>query len=355
MKYFEYQDSKSYKFWQVEIEETTLTIRYGKIGTAGQEKISSFDSVEKAEKEMAKLIAEKTKKGYVEKVEASAKKLSKRITVSYEEAEQDKTLLEKVTSFLNTPQAAETESLVIGAWEDPHENRPQDALNSLADNHAKLPHLTELFIGDMDSEEAEISWINQGDYTRIFTAFPALERLHIKGSTELTLSSIPLKHDKLKALTIECGGLPKQIIRTISAAHLPNLEFLTLYLGVEEYGFDGGIDDLRPFMKTGLFPKLRHLGLVDSEIATEIAIEIAGAPILEQLETLDLSLGTLTDEGGRALLASDQIKKLKKLDLHYHYLSNEVMKEFKHLGILVDVTEQQKTEDDRYRYPAVTE
>ncbi|MFZ6733118.1 STM4015 family protein [Undibacterium sp. Ji42W] len=352
--YFEYQDSKSYKFWQVEIEANTLNVKYGKIGTAGQEKISSFDTPEKAQKEMEKLMSEKTKKGYVEKTDASAKKIARRIGVSYDEAEEGKTLLEKVTAFLETTQATEVESLVIAAWEEPHETSPQEALDLLIANPAKLPQLKELFVGDMDSEECEISWIIQADYTQLFTAFPALERLHIKGSTDLTLSTLPLKHEHLKALTIECGGLPNKIIETIVTAQLPNLEYLQLYIGVEDYGFDGKLDDLRPFMQKDLFPKLTHLGLVDSEIANEIATEIAQASVLEQLETLDLSMGTLSDDGGRALLDSDKIAGLKKLDLHYHYLSNDMIKEFKKMPILVDVTDQQDTEEE-WRYPAVTE
>ncbi|MES2038757.1 MAG: STM4015 family protein [Pseudomonadota bacterium] len=352
--YFEYQDSKSYKFWQVEIEANTLNVKYGKIGTAGQEKISSFDTPEKAQKEMEKLISEKTKKGYVEKTDASSKKIARRIAVSYDEAEEGKTLLEKVTAFLETAQAAEVESLVIAAWEEPHETGPQESLDLLIANPGKLPQLRELFVGDMDSEECEISWIIQADYTKLFAAFPALERLHIKGSTDLTLSTEPLKHDNLKALTIECGGLPKKIIDVIATAQLPNLEYLQLYIGVDEYGFDGKLDDLRPFMQKGLFPKLKHLGLVDSEIANEIAIEIAQASVLEQLETLDLSMGTLSDDGGRALLNSNKIAELKKLDLHYHYLSNDMIKEFKKLLIIVDVTDQQDIEDE-WRYPAVTE
>ncbi|MES2935671.1 MAG: STM4015 family protein [Pseudomonadota bacterium] len=353
--YFEYQDSKSYKFWQIEIEEATLVVKYGKIGTAGQEKTTSFDSAEQAQKEMAKLIAEKTKKGYVEKGAASAKKVAKRIAVNYEEAEAGKTLLEKVEAFLGTPQAAQVESLVIAAWEDAYENGPQEALDMLAGNAAKLPNLKELFVGDMDSEECEISWINQGDYTNIFPAFPGLERLHIKGSTSLVLSEMPIQHKNLKALTIECGGLPKKIIETLTSAKLPELEFLLLYLGVDEYGFDATMADLRPFMTAQLFPKLTYLGLVDSQIADEIALEIAQAKVLDQLETLDLSLGTLTDQGGQALLASSQILKLKKLDLHYHFLSNDMMKKFKQLAIQVDVSDQQAVDEDDYRYPAVTE
>lgn len=39
-------------------------VRYGRIGTDGQEKIKSFDSTTQAEKERDKLIAQKTKKGY---------------------------------------------------------------------------------------------------------------------------------------------------------------------------------------------------------------------------------------------------------------------------------------------------
>ncbi|MCH8621208.1 STM4015 family protein [Undibacterium sp. TS12] len=356
--YFEYQDSKSYKFWQVEIEANALTVKYGKIGTAGQEKISSFDTEEKAQKEMAKLISEKNKKGYVEKADASAKKIARRLGVSYDEAEEGKTLAEKMAAFLDSTQATEVESLVIAAWEEPYEGGPQEALDLMIAQSGKLTSLKELFVGDMDSEECEISWIKQADYTNLLTAFPALERLHIKGSSDLVLSSQVLKHANLKALTIECGGLPKAVIETITTAHLPELEYLQLYLGVDDYGFDAKLADLRPFMQKGLFPKLKYLGLTDSEIANEIATEIAQAPILEQLETLDLSMGTLSDDGGRALLASPVIKGqsggLKKLDLHYHYLSNELMKEFKKLPVLVDVSDQQDI-DDEWRYPAVTE
>lgn len=353
-RYFEFQDSKSYKFWQVEIDGSNFTVTYGKIGTAGLAKTTECASAEAAEKEAGKLINEKTKKGYVEKVEASSKKISKRLSLTYDEAEDGKTLLEKMEAFVNGPQAAETEALVIGAWEEAFDTSPTEALTLLFNSANKLPNLREIFVGDMDSEECEISWIQQDNYTKLFTAFPQLERLHIKGSTGLTLSDAPINHTNLKALTIECGGLPKNIIQQITTANLPNLEYLQLYLGVDEYGFDGSIVDLHPFMLTPSFPKLKHLGLLDSEIADEIAQVIASAPVVKQLESLDLSQGTLSDEGAQYLLASDAIKQLKKLDLHYHYLSNDMMKKLKALPLIVDVSDQQDTEDD-WRYPAVTE
>ena len=178
-RYFEYQDSKSYKFWQAELVETTLTINYGKIGTAGQEKTTGFETAEKAQKELDKLVREKTQKGYVEKLQASSKKISRRLSVSYDEAEEGKTLKEKLGAFLDSDQAAEVESIVIGAWEEPHEDFPQEALDLLIANWHKLPHLKELFVGDMDSEDCEISWIKQADYTALFAAFTDLEKLHI--------------------------------------------------------------------------------------------------------------------------------------------------------------------------------
>jgi len=353
-RYFEFSDSKSYKFWQIEVEDAVCTVRYGKIGTDGQEKQTTHACAELAQKEAAKLITEKTRKGYVEKEEAGERKVSRRISVDYEEAEEGKTLLEKVKAFVDSPQAAQTEALVIGCWEEAYESDCQAALDHLCASSAKLPCLRELFVGDMDSEDCEISWINQGNYTGVLAAFPDLERLHIKGSTGLVLCDAPMQHASLKALTIECGGLPARIVQTIAQAQLPALEYLNLYLGEENYGFDGSLDDVRPFMGRELFPKLKYLALCDSIIADEIAEAIAEAPVLDILETLDLSQSVLTDRGGQALLDSSKVRGLKRLDLHYHYMGNEMMGKLRVMGPIVDVSDQQDS-DDEWRYPAVTE
>lgn len=54
------------KFWQIAIhEDVKLMVKFGKIGTKGQVQIKSFETNEKAQHEMEKLIAEKLKKGYV--------------------------------------------------------------------------------------------------------------------------------------------------------------------------------------------------------------------------------------------------------------------------------------------------
>ena len=65
-RYFECVDGGSSKFWEVWLDGKGVTTRWGKIGTAGQQKTKTFDSTAKAIAEYDKLLAEKTGKGYVE-------------------------------------------------------------------------------------------------------------------------------------------------------------------------------------------------------------------------------------------------------------------------------------------------
>ncbi|OAD18854.1 hypothetical protein THIOM_005544 [Candidatus Thiomargarita nelsonii] len=272
-----------------------------------------------------------------------------RIAFDYDKEIDVKEILE---TFLNDPRAAEVPALIIGQWRDSYENSPEYLLRLLIEQRDKLPKLKALFVGDITFEENEISWIIQSDYAPLLNAFPLLETLGVRGSNELKFSQ--LRHYSLKTLIIESGGLPSEIIESVINAKLPALEHLELWLGVERYGFDGSLKTIKPLLEMGRFPKLRYLGLRDSEMADEIAIEIADAPFLKQLEILDLSMGTLTDKGAQALLEGYGINRLKKLDLHHHYLSRTMMEKLERLGIEVDVSEQQEEDEDE-RYVAVSE
>ena len=66
-RYFELVEGTSSKFWEVKLDGESVTTRYGKIGTAGQTTEKALDSKAGAFKEYDKLVAEKVKKGYVEK------------------------------------------------------------------------------------------------------------------------------------------------------------------------------------------------------------------------------------------------------------------------------------------------
>ncbi len=85
------------------------------------------------------------------------------------------------------------------------------------------------------------------------------------------------------------------------------------------------------------------------ELADEIAQAIAKSPVLDRLETLDLSMGTLSDIGAEALLASPKIKQLKKLDLTHHYISAVNQARLSDLPLEVIIDDAQEGDpDDRY-------
>ncbi len=74
-RYFEFvgedvqrQVAAASKFWEVTVDGTTLTVRFGKIGAAGQTTVKELSSSDEADAQVAKLIGEKTKKGYTEVV-----------------------------------------------------------------------------------------------------------------------------------------------------------------------------------------------------------------------------------------------------------------------------------------------
>jgi hypothetical protein len=273
-----------------------------------------------------------------------------RLRVEYDSED---TAVDLLSALLATGNADQLEALVIGAWSGELYDDPPDAIiEALFAAADQLTSLRALFIGDIAGEENEVSWIHQSDLSAIWQAFPRLEVLSIRGSNGLSLGQI--KHNHLRGLTLETGGLPKDVLAELAQSSLPALEHLELYLGDSGYGWDGTIADLQPLLSGDLFPKLKYLGLRNSEIADEVAQAAAAAPIVARLETLDLSLGTLGDEGAEALLAAPAIKRLRKLDLHHHYISTSVMERLKKLGPEVDLSEVE-SEGDYGRYVSVGE
>lgn len=67
VRYFEFVDDKSSKFWSIEIAGVDVTVTYGRIGTQGQSKTKNFPSVAAAAKFASDLVDEKVEKGYEEK------------------------------------------------------------------------------------------------------------------------------------------------------------------------------------------------------------------------------------------------------------------------------------------------
>ncbi|WP_435109357.1 STM4015 family protein [Nocardiopsis synnemataformans] len=258
-------------------------------------------------------------------------------------------------------------ALVVGNVPDQDfQMRTDEVVEALLGLAPKLTGLRALFFGEILQEENEISWIQLCDLAPLVTALPHLEELVVRGGSgalDLRLA----EHPSLRGLTVQSGGLRPDVVRDVCASGLPALEHLELWLGVEEYGGRSTAQDLAPVLSGRAFPRLRSLGLRNTGNLGSWIPVLAEAPVLSSLEVLDLSLGDLTDEGGQALVeAAPAFAHLKRLDLHHHYVSEDVCARIREAlpGVEVDLSgrEEPEVHDDEdgeepeiHYYTAVSE
>jgi predicted DNA-binding WGR domain protein len=400
MPRYELSEGTSHKFWDITLEGTTLKISYGRIGTAGQSTTKDLGSEAAAKKEHDKLVAEKTKKGYVLAAPAgaagaadpgearrplvglerevsndehpskiihrriadfdaevglkdAAKGVAYRLHVDYDDADG---FAEKWSQLSADERFGQLQALVIGSWDSEMGSgtTSDEVMTTLVAAKDQLPDLRVLFLGDVIQEECEMSWIEQADFAPVVNAYPKLEHLRVRGPRVMGV----LKAPNLRSLALETGGLDRGVVQSLASSELPELEYLELWLGTDDYGANVTVEDLAPLFSGKLFPKLRYLGVRDAELADAVAKALATAPIVERIRVLDLSLGCLGDEGAEALAASPAIASLERLDVHHHYMTDVGVKALKGLGIDVDVSDK-KTPDDwgdeLHRYVAVGE
>ncbi|MGC5395739.1 STM4015 family protein [Streptomyces sp. DT20] len=280
--------------------------------------------------------------------------------VFVEPYEDDRTWEQEFASFLAAVDPAGVRALIIGQWGESYEEDSSYPIGLVTAAADRLTSLEAVFVGDLTMEESEISWIQQSDATALLAAYPALVEFGVRGGTDLVFP--PTRHERLRSLTIETGGLPVEVVRGVLDSELPALERLDLWLGVSAYGGDADVADLAPLLSGTRFPALRHLGLRNSEVENEIAAAVASAPLVARLRTLDLSCGTLGDEGAAALLEGQPLTHLDVLDLHHHFLSERMEGRISDAlvphGVRVDLSDRCEPWDDggpEGRYTTVSE
>lgn len=271
-------------------------------------------------------------------------------------------------AFLAAVPSERVRALVIGPWWGDHEySGAKPAVDRIVADRDRFPGLRALFLGDVTYEECEMSWLQMCDVTPLLKAFPHLEEFGARGAggeddEGNTLALEPLRHESLRTLRFESGGLAAGIVRAVGASELPALEHLELWLGVPYYGGDSTLADLEPLLSGGRLPALRHLGLQNSEAQDEIAAAVAGAPVVAQLESLSLSMGVLGDAGAEALLQGQPLTHLKRLDLRHNYLGEAMRKRLDEAlgrhGVDVDTSGRGRSSvhgGQEHRYVAVSE
>jgi uncharacterized protein (TIGR02996 family) len=211
----------------------------------------------------------------------------------------------------------------------------------------KLPiakRIRTLFLGDFPAN-VDMAHYQMGNVSKLDTLFPNLRRLTLR-SGEMTVGKLRLP--KLRELSVQTCGLRAVDVRSIVNAKLPKLKRLEIWFGSENQGAEGTEDDLAPLLAGKGFPKLEHLGLMNAEFTNELCALLPKSKVLGQLKTLDLSMGTMNDEGAAALVHKTAWKGLTKLDVRANFLTPKGIAILRKLGPALDVRLQRKDEWGRY-------
>ena len=155
-----------------------------------------------------------------------------------------------------------------------------------------------------------------GDFSELWQYVPNLRRLVIQGG-EMELGDLDLPN--LEHLELRTWALPLEAVESITERSWPHLHTLRLWLGAATPVVR--LEALAEILQATNFPALKHLGLVNTVATDALCHQLVQAPVMAQLETLDLSLGSMTDEGAEILLASPEVfQQLQLLDVHRNAL-----------------------------------
>jgi uncharacterized protein (TIGR02996 family) len=221
----------------------------------------------------------------------------------------------QLAAFLALPAARFLQTLHLGPTSDEDE-MSMDEL-ALAIEAAAPPCLRDLFLGDTSD------WDISSTSTRMprSASIPQIRTLRLHAGQHTLDDQIDLPN--LVDFTIESGGLDTASLRSIATARWPNLESLEIWFGDPNYGASGGVADIAEILAGTGLAKLRHLALCNCPFADELAVALTTAPVTRQLQTLDLSMGNLSDRGVAAMLAAKSaFAHLETLDLDDNALTN---------------------------------
>jgi len=84
-------------------------------------------------------------------------------------------------------------------------------------------------------------------------------------------------------------------------------------------------------------------------IANDIAAVVVNSPIVERIETLDLSMGNLDDEGVASLTSLAGRTRLKRLNISHHYASEVAVGALAEFLPCEVVADDRQDPDDEFR------
>ncbi|MFV8754874.1 hypothetical protein ACNOYE_30370 [Nannocystaceae bacterium ST9] len=233
----------------------------------------------------------------------------------------DPRALDRFAAILASPAARLLDAIHVAV--DDHDDPDVGPLLARLARCGPLPALRELSVRDTDVLELSSSFVGIGDLSPVLRACPNLRTLHVRGAA-IRFGKL-LRHPTLERLCLEGDALARSTFATIVAAELPALRCLELWLGTRWIGSATTRELLEQLGRNRALARLERLGLRNSEVSDDIAAALPDWPLLAHLREVDLSMGTLGDRGGHAILARiDRFMHLRRLDLDHNYLSDEL-------------------------------
>lgn len=243
------------------------------------------------------------------------------LRLSYDEDQAPKaldgTLAEILDQVLDHPSGRFIVEVALHGNGSLNDDNLQPLIDKLAE---KAPAtLRKLTLGD---NVDQISWHHTGDLAGLWPRVGRLTTLEIETGELEVGEPGQMTAPALERAIFITGGMSPSCARGIATARIPAIQHLEIYYGDPNYGGTATIDDVRPLLDRDDLTKLRYLGLKNSMFANELARLVGHAKVIRNLETLDLSLGAMTDEGAKLLAESAAgLAHLKTLNLTRNFLT----------------------------------
>lgn len=205
------------------------------------------------------------------------------------------TVRELTAMLLAHPSARLLRELEIGALGTRDETQDyRDVVSAIL--AARPPALRRLALASFTPEHCELESTFLGDIGALSAALPHLEQLTLRGGS---LSLEGARFDSLTTLELECDVMDRTL-QEMAQLSWPALQSLTLHHARRP---------AKPTATAALLERLagtevKRLGLVACEDSGKLLDALLESPLLAQLEALDLSGGTLTDDGAARLVGS---------------------------------------------------
>lgn len=339
------------RFWTIELDGTTVVVTYGPQGSPGKTSRYPHSSLEYATSDFETRVEDKLANGYkLEKARAAPKRAAKprgsrskqstasklgdgikdlrgdadlsssrignavvwrddQIVAAHLVESDDPGMVAMLERILAHP-AAKVRELVLAVGSDTVVSQLAEVLA------AKRPPIVSLTLGDGDSEIGNEAL---GELAPLWPVCANVETLFVRGS-ELELGDIELP--ALRKSRFATCSLSSAAARAISAARWAALQSLEVYIGDSRAGATCTLADLERLLARDDLEQLTHLGLVNTELGSDLCTVLPRAPVVRRLAKLSLAHGTLIDDDARTLARGQAaLKHLEVLDVHDNYLS----------------------------------